>query len=123
MASLKTPEQISLSFDPPAHQFVKPGRVLVREGFLQRQGRWSVVDRWCFLFSDGLFIIANPNRTRTVFELKQTIDLHGATIDLRRIDAKVRSCVGLFACRGTGHHLALGHGRVCRSGTSCMFDF
>jgi hypothetical protein len=71
-------EELSLKFDPPAQFLVTPGRVLLTEGFLQRQGRGllgTIVDRWCFLFND-LFVISKPNKARTSFVRVYCFMLH-----------------------------------------------
>ena len=57
------------------------GRRFIWEGFMQRQGRWSVVDRWCFLFSD-VFVFAKQVDTER-WEMKQFIPLSGMTVDYR----------------------------------------
>jgi hypothetical protein len=86
-SNLPTIEDLAIRFDPPAHVLIKPGRRVLAQGFLQRQGRWSVVDRWCFLLTD-MFIIAEPNKSLSEFKLKQQVDLRGTTLDLRRSNTK-----------------------------------
>ena len=57
------------------------GRRFLFEGFLQRQGRWSVVDRWCFLFSDAFVFCKQTDNER--WEMKQFMPLHGLVVDTR----------------------------------------
>ena len=58
-----------------------PGRLFIYEGPLRRQGRWSVVDRWVFLFSDVLVLSKQTERDR--WECKQWMPLNGLTVDCR----------------------------------------
>jgi hypothetical protein len=80
-------EQLALRLSPPAHHLIKAGRQVLAQGFLRRQGRWSIVDRWCFLLSD-MFVITEPNKALTEFKMKQQVDLRGTVLDLRRFNTK-----------------------------------
>ena len=61
-----------------------PGRRFISEGAMRRQGRWSVVDRWVFLFSDVLVLTKQIDRER--WEMKQWMPLNGLTVDCRPVE-------------------------------------
>ena len=60
------------------------GRRFISEGAMRRQGRWSVVDRWVFLFSDVLVLTKQIDRDR--WEMKQWMPLNGLTVDCRPVE-------------------------------------
>ena len=66
---------------PSALSISAPGRLFIYEGPMRRQGRWSVVDRWVFLFSDVLVLSKQTDRDR--WEMKQWLPLNGLTVDCR----------------------------------------
>ena len=68
----------------PALPISVPGRLFIYEGPMRRQGRWSVVDRWVFLFSDVLVLTKQTDRDR--WEMKQWMPLNGLTIDCRPVE-------------------------------------
>ena len=57
------------------------GRRFIYDGYLERQGRWSVVEREGFLFSDALVLCKRPAENR--WEMKQFMPLCGLTVDYR----------------------------------------
>ena len=61
-----------------------PGRLFIYEGPMRRQGRWSVVDRWVFLFSDVLVLTKQTDRDR--WEMKQWLPLNGLIVDCRPVE-------------------------------------
>ena len=69
---------------PSTLPIATPGRLFIYEGPMRRQGRWSVVDRWVFLFSDVLVLTKQTDRDR--WEMKQWLPLNGLTVDCRPVE-------------------------------------
>ena len=76
------------------------------EGAIKRQGQWSVVDRWIYLFTD-IIVIAKatgpPNDPTSSLLWKQTIELDGCEVDVR-VDSKVTRLPNAFIVRATLPH-------------------
>jgi hypothetical protein len=72
---------VKLRGKPKGFDFEREGRRFINEGFLQRQGSWSVVDRWCFLFSDLFLFTKQLDKNGTQFKMKQIVPIKGLTID------------------------------------------
>jgi ankyrin repeat protein len=52
------------------------------EGFIRRQGRYSIVDRWMYLLSDTLIITKQLDKEGNKLQLKQIIQLDQAKVDI-----------------------------------------
>ena len=65
-------------------------RRYIADGPVQRQGRYSVVSRQLFLFSDKLILAKAKGNNRLQF--KQQCDLDTVTLDIRAVDKQWKEC-------------------------------